>query len=244
MNADKQFQEISSRVVQSKAKNEALPMVDNRQMAAIQAKMIEAMQMQEDDDDLLQGKFTSQMQEDDDLLQGKFVGQMQEDEDELLQGKFAAQMQEDEDELLQGKFPAQMQEDDDELLQGKFDTVQRKQESNTTGMPDEVKSQMENSFHRDFSSVHVEPDSQEAVDVGALAFTQDNSIKFAPGQFKTDSKEGLELIGHELAHVDQQDKNQVQATTQVAGMPVNDDVALETDADVKGAKAALGQSVS
>ena len=72
--------------------------------AAVQAKMLETIQQQEDEDELLQGKFTAQLQE---------------DEDELMQGKFAAQLQEDdEDGLLQGKFAAQLQEEDDELLQG------------------------------------------------------------------------------------------------------------------------------
>lgn len=95
MNAEKQFQEVSSRAIQPKVKNGALEMPDNRREAAVQAKMLETIQQQEDEDELLQGKFTTQLQEDDEdgVLQGKFAAQLQEEDDELLQGKFVAQMQ-------------------------------------------------------------------------------------------------------------------------------------------------------
>lgn len=108
----------------AEVKNDALEMPDNRQMSAMQAKMLETMQRQEDEEEPVQGKFTTQLQEDDEeLAQGKFVSQLQgDDEEESMQGKFTAQLQEEDDELLQGKFATQMQEEDDELLQGKFAT--------------------------------------------------------------------------------------------------------------------------
>ena len=166
MNAEKQFQEVSSRAIQPKVKNGALEMPDNRREAAVQAKMLETIQQQEDEDELLQGKFTTQLQEDEDeLMQGKFAAQLQEDdEDGLLQGKFAAQLQEEEDELLQGKFVAQMQGDDEEeLLQGKF-VGQRHPDSgnasvsegghdNQSGLTDHVRQGMEEAIGGDFSSV-------------------------------------------------------------------------------------------
>ena len=46
MNAEKQFQEVPSRTIQPKVKNDALEMPDNRQMSAMQAKMLETMQRQ------------------------------------------------------------------------------------------------------------------------------------------------------------------------------------------------------
>lgn len=145
---------------------------------------------------------------------------------------------EDEDELLQGKFVAQRDiDEEDELLQGRF--VTQKQEENHTGIPNDVKQRMETSFGTDFSSVRVHSDSSKAPEVGALAFTQGTDIHFAPGQFKPETSSGQQLLGHELAHVVQQSEGRVQPTTEIAGMSVNDDVSLEHEADVLGAKAAL-----
>ena len=238
MNAEKQFQEMPSRVMQPKREGAALQMYDNRQDAALQAKMIDTIQREgEDEDELLQGKFPVQRQEgeEDELLQGKFTTQLAEEDEELMQGKFVAQLAEEDDELMQGKFVSQMQ-DEDELMQGKFETAQRQTE-NRTGIPDAVKQRMENSFGTDFSSVRVHPDSSKAPEVGALAYTQGTDIHFAPGQFKPDTTAGQELLGHELTHVVQQAEGRVQPTTEIGGMPVNDNEALEHEADVRGAAA-------
>ncbi len=156
------------------------------------------------------------------------------------QAKMAGIVQraDDEDDLLQGKFVAQRDEDEDDLLQGKFEqSVQRKSENNT-GIPDAVKQRMEESFNTDFSGVRVHPDSAAAPEVGALAYTQGTDIHFAPGQFKPDTSAGQQLLGHELAHVVQQSEGRVQPTTEIGGMPVNDNEGLEHEADVLGAKAA------
>ena len=110
--------------------------------------------------------------------------------------------------------------------------------ANTTGIPGQVKSKMEHSFNTDFSNVKVTPNSSMAPKVGALAFTQGNSVHFAPGQFKPNTTRGQELIGHELAHVVQQRKGIVKPTTQVGGLPVNDSSKFEREADSMGKKAA------
>lgn len=171
-------------------------------------------------------------------VQAKMLGtiQRQGEEEEALQGKFTAQREEDE-EPVQGKFVSQLAEDDDELVQGKFDPLQR-QADNHTGIPDAVKQRMEDSFGTDFSSVRVHPESSKAPEVGALAYTQGTDIHFAPGQFKPDTAAGRELLGHELTHVVQQFDGRVQPTTEISGMPVNDNEALEREADAMGAKAA------
>ena len=149
----------------------------------------------------------------------------------VLQAKMVETMQRDamdEDDLQQGKFAVQRDvEDEDELLQGKF--VAQRQTKNQTGIPDYVIQGMESSFGTDFSSVRVHPDSSKAPEVGALAYTQGTDIHFAPGQ---------QLLGHELTHVIQQAEGRVQPTTEVGGMAVNDDLSLEHEADVMGAKAA------
>lgn len=128
-------------------------------------------------------------------------------------------------------------DDDEEALQGKFDSTVQSKTENRTGIPDAVKQRMEESFDTDFSDVHVHPDSPKAPKVGALAFTQGTDIHFAPGQFKPDTSAGQQLLGHELAHVVQQAEGRVQPTTEIGGMPVNDDATLEHEADVLGAKA-------
>lgn len=101
MNAERQFQEMPSRVMQPKREGEGLQMYDNRQETASQARMIGAIQREGNE------------------------------EEEPLQGKFTAQLAEDDDELMQGKFVAQLADDDDELMQGKFETVQRQTENRT-----------------------------------------------------------------------------------------------------------------
>lgn len=129
-------------------------------------------------------------------------------------------------------------EDEDDLLQGKFEHPVQRRAENQTGIPDDVKQRMEDSFNTDFSSVRVHPDSSSAPEVGALAYTQGTDIHFAPGQFKPDTSAGQQLLGHELAHVVQQAEGRVQPTTEIGGMPVNDNEALEHEADMLGANAA------
>jgi hypothetical protein len=115
------------------------------------------------------------------------------------------------------------------------DVAQRTE--NQTGIPDEVKTRMETAFNTDFSAVRVHPSSSAAPAVGALAYTQGTNIHFAPGQFSPDTSAGQRLLGHELAHVQQQSQGRVQPTTEVNGLPVNDSPALEEEADRLGSKA-------
>lgn len=136
--------------------------------------------------------------------------------------------------LIQAKLMDAIQrqeEDEEELIQGKFE--------NKTGIPDDVKQRMEDSFGTDFSSVRVHPESSKAPEVGALAYTQGTDIHFAPGQFKPETSTGQQLLGHELTHVIQQSEGRVQPTTEIGGMAVNDDISLENEADLLGAKASM-----
>ena len=125
---------------------------------------------------------------------------------------------------------------EEEDLQLKADPIQKNE--NGTGMPDAVKSQMESTFNTDFSNVKIHENSSKAPDVGALAYAQGTDLHFAPGQFKPETTSGQELLGHELTHVVQQSEGRVKPTTEVMGMPVNDDPSLEAEADKMGKKAA------
>jgi len=177
-----------------------------------------------------------------------------EEEEELMQGKLALQrLVEDEEELMQGQFAAQRQpEEEEELMQGKFcdprsaamegagqKPIQQKPDAsdeNRTGLPDNVKARMEDTFATDFSDVRVHPNSGKAAAVRARAYTQGTDVHFAPGQFKPQSSAGQQLLGHELTHVVQQRQGRVRPTGEVAGMPLNDSPALENEADTMGKK--------
>jgi hypothetical protein len=136
---------------------------------------------------------------------------------------------------------------DEEELQMKTDEeeLQMKEDPGNSGtktdMPDDVQNKMENSFGVDFSDVNIHKDSQQAPRLSALAYTQGNDLHFAPGQYNPGSKEGQELLGHELSHVVQQREDRVKPTTQDKGMSVNNDPALEKEADEQGKQAAQGR---
>ena len=156
-----------------------------------------------------------------------------EDEDEMLQGKYEnpVQREEDEAELLQGKFeqPAQRlgDEEDDELMQGKFETPEQKR--NETGMSDNLKAGIEDLSGFAMDDVRVHYNSPEPATVQALAYTQGTDIYVAPGQ--------EQHLPHEAWHVAQQMAGRVEPTTEVSGLPVNDCIELEHEADVMGARA-------
>jgi outer membrane protein OmpA-like peptidoglycan-associated protein len=106
-------------------------------------------------------------------------------------------------------------------------------------LPAGVRADMESFLGIDLAAVRIHEDGQAAA-AGAQAFTRGTDIHFAPGKYDPDSASGRELLGHELAHVAQQTRGQVQATVSVNGLPVNDDAALEREADDIGARAARG----
>lgn len=136
---------------------------------------------------------------------------------------------EEEEELpIQGKFEvvqrADMPEEEEEPLQMKAE--------NQTGMPDNLKAGVENLSGMDMSDVRVHYNSDKPSEVGALAYTQGTDIHVAPGQ--------EQHLAHEAWHVVQQAEGRVQPTTQLKDVAVNDDVGLESEADVMGSKALNG----
>ncbi|MFN3461299.1 MAG: DUF4157 domain-containing protein [Oceanibaculum sp.] len=78
----------------------------------------------------------------------------------------------------------------------------------------------------------------EASALGAVAFTMGSTIHFAPGRYDPGSRQGLQLLGHELAHVVQQRQGRV-ANPFGSGIAVVSDRALEAQADAIGIKAAM-----
>ena len=165
------------------------------------------------------------------ILQAVADTVQREEEDEPMQGKFehpvAQRLGEEDEELLQGKFVQLIQrEEDDELMQGKFEAPVQK---NETGMPDNLKAGIEDLSGFAMDDVRVHYNSDKPATVQALAYTQGTDIHVAPGQ--------EQHLPHEAWHVAQQMAGRVEPTTEVGGMPVNDNAALEHEADVMGTRA-------
>ena len=100
---------------------------------------------------------------------------------------------------------------------------------NLTGMPDNLKSGIESLSGFSMDDVRVHYNSSKPAAVQALAYTQGTDIHVAPGQEKH--------LPHEAWHVAQQMAGRVSPTTNINGMPVNDNAGLEHEADVMGEKA-------
>jgi outer membrane protein OmpA-like peptidoglycan-associated protein len=89
--------------------------------------------------------------------------------------------------------------------------------------------------------VNLHTESEQASQMGALAYAQGNDVHFAPGQYNPSSQSGQELIGHELAHVVQQRNGRVGVQAKERGIPLNQDSGLESEADAMGKLAAQGK---
>ena len=100
---------------------------------------------------------------------------------------------------------------------------------NRTGMPDPLKAGLEQLSGLDMSDTRVHFNSAKPAQLNALAYTQGKDIEVGPGQERH--------LPHEGWHVVQQMKGQVKPTLQAKGVSINDDAALEREADVMGAKA-------
>jgi|GEM_PF-4364226 len=107
-------------------------------------------------------------------------------------------------------------------------TIQKK--TNNTGLPDHLKSGIENLSGHSMNDVKVHYNSSEPAQLNAHAYAQGTDIHIASGQEKH--------LPHEAWHVVQQKQGRVKPTLQMKGkVNVNDDKGLENEADVMGAKA-------
>jgi hypothetical protein len=186
-----------------------------------------------EDEELLQGKFVpAQLMEEEEPLQGKFATAQLAEDEELMQGKFATAQLVEEEEPLQGKFETAQMVEEEELLQGKFSnetTAQLEEKPNNTGLPNQLKSGIESLSGMSLDNVKVHYNSAKPTQLNAHAYAQGTDIHVAPGQERH--------LPHEAWHVVQQAQGRVKPTAQMNGTAVNDDVGLETEADVMGAKA-------
>lgn len=87
------------------------------------------------------------------------------------------------------------------------DNVEQTLQSKGQPLGNDVRSFMEHRFGYDFSSVEIHNDAlanQSSADIQALAYTHQNHIAFANGQYQPNTSSGKQLLAHELAHVVQQ----------------------------------------
>jgi hypothetical protein len=136
----------------------------------------------------------------------------------------------EEDNLLEGQREtgatiqrAKAAEDVDPLL-ATGAPVQKRE--NTTGLPDELKTGVEKLSGLAMDDVVVKYNSPAPARFQALAYTQGTEIHVAPGQEKH--------LGHEAWHAVQQRQGRVQPRVQTKNVPINDDSALEREADEMG----------
>ncbi|MEM6830779.1 MAG: DUF4157 domain-containing protein, partial [Bacteroidota bacterium] len=106
--------------------------------------------------------------------------------------------------------------------------IQKKE--NHTGLPDKLKSGIEDLSGYSMDDVNVHYRSDKPAQLNAHAYAQGTDIHIASGQEK--------YLPHEAWHVVQQKQGRVKPTMQIkGGVQVNDDVGLEKEADIMGAKA-------
>ncbi|WP_433693186.1 eCIS core domain-containing protein [Herbaspirillum seropedicae] len=105
--------------------------------------------------------------------------------------------------------------------------VQKKE--NKTGLPDGLKSGVESLSGMSMDHVRVHYNSPQPEQLNAHAYAQGSDIHVAPGQ--------EQHLPHEAWHVVQQAQGRVRPTTQLQGLTVNTDAALEQEADRMGQNA-------
>ncbi len=104
--------------------------------------------------------------------------------------------------------------------------IQKKE--NNTGLPDNLKTGVENLSGYSMDDVKVHKNSDKPAQLQAHAYAQGTDIHLGPGQEKH--------LPHEAWHVVQQKQGRVMPTKQMKGIGINDDTQLEKEADVMGAK--------
>ena len=102
------------------------------------------------------------------------------------------------------------------------------------GMPDLLKTNLEQISGMDLSGVRVHYNSSKPAQIDALAYTQGQEVHIGPGQEKH--------LPHEGWHVVQQMQGRVNPTMQAKGVSINDDIGLEREADLMGERAVLMKS--
>lgn len=105
-----------------------------------------------------------------------------------------------------------------------IDSIQRRE--NRTGLPDDLKTGMENLSGFSMDDVRVHYNSSKPAQLNALAYMQGTDIHVGSGEEK--------YLPHEAWHVIQQKQGRVQPSMQMQGVNINNNEGLEKEADVMG----------
>ncbi|MFC0518062.1 DUF4157 domain-containing protein [Mucilaginibacter angelicae] len=97
------------------------------------------------------------------------------------------------------------------------------------GLPHQLRQGVETLSGMSMADTTVHYNSTAPAQIGALAYAAGNQIHLGPGQ--------EQHLPHEAWHIVQQKQGRVKPTLQAKGLAVNDDSALETEADVMGRRA-------
>lgn len=101
---------------------------------------------------------------------------------------------------------------------------------NRTGLPEGLKAGVERLSGMSLGDVRVHYNSSRPSGIRARAYAQGTEIHVAPGEEKH--------LAHEAWHVVQQKQGRVRPTMKMRGLGINDDAALEQEADAMGGRAA------
>lgn len=126
------------------------------------------------------------------------------------------------------KQAAQLQNIADNYSAQRYRPIQKKE--NKTGLPDNLKSGIENLSGYSMNDVKVHYNSDKPAQLQAHAYAQGTDIHLGSGQ--------EEHLPHETWHIVQQKQGRVKPTLQMKGkIDINDNAGLEKEADVMGEKA-------
>lgn len=114
-------------------------------------------------------------------------------------------------------------------LLNKINSNHIQKEESKTGLPNNLKSGIENLSGLSMDTVRVHYNSSKPMQLEALSYTQGTDIYIAPGQEKH--------LPHEAWHVVQQAQGRVKPNIQMKDAQVNDDMGLEREADTMGNQA-------
>lgn len=139
-----------------------------------------------------------------------------------------AQIQE---KLTSGQRKNKYEQEADSTLDTSSATIQAKEAetANKTGLPDSLKTAIENLSGYSMDDVKVHYNSDKPARLQAHAYAQGTDIHIAPGEEKH--------LPHEAWHVIQQKQGRVKPTMQAKGKAINEDHVLEREADRMGQKA-------
>lgn len=122
----------------------------------------------------------------------------------------------------------QLQSIENDHVAAQQNPIQKK--PNNTGLPDNLKTGIENLSGYSMDDVKVEYNSSKPAQLNAYAYAQGSQIHLGSGQEKH--------LPHEAWHVVQQKQGRVKPTMQMKSkVNINDDAGLEKEADVMGARA-------